>query len=260
MRTNDAMPRLPKRSDWRDYVLVGLRRLDESIMPPRCVFCGTRRRPGERSICQGCLSDLPWAVNACALCAAPVGAALPHGVHCAGCQRRPPQFQATIAPLLYDFPVDAGLKALKFGRSLHYAPAFAELLLAQLPRFSSDIDALLPVPLHWRRQAFRGFNQATELSRPLAKRCGLPMIGGVSRGRATAFQSGLSTAQRRRNLRNAFVVKKDLYNRHVLIVDDVVTTGETTRQLATTLIEHGVQKVSVLAVARAGFLRSRRRD
>ena len=162
----------------------------------------------------------------CALCAAPVGAALPHGVHCASCQRRPPQFQATIAPLLYEFPVDAGLKALKFGRSLHYAPAFAELLLLQWPRFSSDIDALLPVPLHWRRQAFRGFNQATELSRPLAKHVGLPVIGGVSRARATAFQSGLSAPQRQRNLKNAFAVKKVLRSRHVLIVDDVVTTGE----------------------------------
>ena len=246
------MLRLPKRSDWHEYALGALRRLDESIILPRCVFCGTRARRDEQSICQGCLSDLPWVANACALCAAPVGAALPHGVHCAGCQRRPPQFQATIAPLLYEFPVDAGLKALKFGRSLHYAPAFAELLLLQWPRFSSDIDALLPVPLHWRRQAFRGFNQATELSRPLAKHVGLPVIGGVSRARATAFQSGLSAPQRQRNLKNAFAVKKVLRSRHVLIVDDVVTTGETTRQLARALIERGVEKVSVLAVARAG--------
>lgn len=246
------MLRLPKRSDLRDHVLGGLRRLDESIMPPRCVFCGTRCRLDERYVCQGCLSDLPWLVNACTLCAAPVEVPLPCGVHCAGCQRRPPEFQATIAPLLYEFPVDAGLKALKFGRSLHYAPAFAELLLTQLARFSSDIDALLPVPLHWRRQAFRGFNQATELSRPLAKHCGLPIIGGVSRRRATAFQSGLSAPQRQRNLRKAFVVNKVMHNRHVLIVDDVVTTGETTRQLAKALLERGVEKVSVLAVARAG--------
>ncbi|MGB5627300.1 MAG: ComF family protein, partial [Woeseiaceae bacterium] len=213
---------------------------------------GTRCRPGERCICQGCLSDLPWVENACPLCAAPVGTALPYGVHCADCQSHPPEIQATVAPLLYEFPVDAGLKALKFGRSLYYATAFAELLLLQMPRLSSDIDALLPVPLHWRRQAFRGFNQATELSRPLAKRCGLPIIAGVSRGRATAFQSGLSAPQRRRNLRNVFVVKKGLHNHHVLIVDDVVTTGETTRQLAKALLERGVEKVSVLAVARAG--------
>lgn len=245
------MLRSLKWSDWCVNALAALRRLDESIMPSRCVFCGTRCDAGERCICKGCFSDLPWVVSACARCAAPVGAPLPFGVHCASCQRRPPEFQATIAPLLYEFPVDAGLKALKFGRSLHYVPAFAELLLTQLPRLSSDIDALLPVPLHWRRQAFRGFNQATELSRPLAKYFGLPIVGGVSRRRATAFQSGLSAPERRRNLKNAFVVKKKLWKRHILIVDDVVTTGETTRQLARALIERGVEKVSVLAVARA---------
>jgi len=221
-------------------------------MPPRCVFCSTMCRRGERHFCQGCWSDLPWLVNACALCAAPVEVPLPYGVHCAGCQRRPPEFQATIAPLLYEFPVDAGLKALKFRRSLHYAPAFAQLLLTRLARFPPDIDALLPVPLHWRRQALRGFNQATELTRPVAKHSGLPIIGDVSRGKATAFQSGLSASQRRRNLRKAFVVNRVMHNRHVLIVDDVVTTGETTRQLAKVLLEHGVEKVSVLAVARAG--------
>lgn len=246
------MWRLPRRPDWHEYARGALRRLDGSIIPPRCVFCGTKCRLCERSICHGCSSDLPWVVNACALCATPVGAPLPYTVHCASCQRHPPAFQATIAPLLYDFPVDAGLKALKFGRSLHYAPAFAELLIVQMPRFSSDIDALLPVPLHWRRQAFRGFNQAYELSKPVAKHFGLPIIKGVSRDRATAFQSGLSASQRRRNLKNAFVVKKVLRNRHVLIVDDVVTTGETTRRLARALIDHGVEKVSVLAVARAG--------
>jgi ComF family protein len=162
--------------------------------------------------------------------------------------------------LLYEFPVDAGLKALKFGRRLHYAPAFGELLVAQTSRLSADLDALLPVPLHWRRRAHRGFNQATELSIPVARHLGLAIIGGVSRRRATAFQSGLSRSERRKNLDNAFNVKKLGYRRHVLIVDDVVTTGETTRQLAAALIDAGVAKVSVLAVARAASARRRRVD
>jgi len=157
----------------------------------------------------------------------------------------------TAAPLLYEFPVDAGLKALKFGRRLHYAPAFGGLLVEEMRRFPGDIDALLPVPLHWQRQAFRGFNQALELCRPVAGQCGLPIMTGVARRRATPFQSGLAAAQRRKNLRQAFVVRKTPQFRHVLIVDDVVTTGETTRQLAMALIRRGVKKVSVLAVARA---------
>jgi ComF family protein len=153
--------------------------------------------------------------------------------------------------LRYEFPVDAGLKALKFGRRLHYAPAFGDLLVARMHRLPADIDALLPVPLHWRRQAFRGFNQAAELCRPLARRYALPIVSGVVRRRATPSQSGLAARERSKNLRHAFVVKKKLACGHVLIVDDVVTTGETTRQLARALIKSGVRKVSVVAVARA---------
>lgn len=236
---------------WRNFAGQALRRLDDSIMPLRCVFCGTRSRRQERRVCRACHRDLPWLANACTRCAAPVAVALPDGVDCAACQKQPPPFQATVVPLLYEFPVDAALKALKFRRRLHYAPAFGELLDAEMHRLPPDIDALLPVPLHWRRQAFRGFNQATELCRPLARRYALPIISGVVRRRATPFQSGLPASQRRKNLRQAFVVRKTPACRHVLLVDDVVTTGETTRQLAVAIIRSGVKRVSVLAVARA---------
>lgn len=220
-------------------------------MPSRCVFCGARPQPGDQRICRGCHRDLPWVRFACEQCAAPVEFELPTGVHCASCQARRSLLQMTVAPLRYEFPVDAGLKALKFGRRLHYAPAFAELLVAQFQRFPPGINALLPVPLHWRRQAFRGFNQAMELCLPLSRQLDLDIITGVRRVRATAFQSGLSALERRRNLRNAFDVRMCLKHRHVLIMDDVVTTGETTRQLARALIKGGAERVSVLAVARA---------
>ena len=228
-----------------------LRDVDASIMPLRCVFCGTRSQFPEKRVCRACLADLPRPRNACARCARPTVLRLPEGVHCAACQRKPPPFDAAVAPLLYEFPVDAALKALKFGRRLYYAAAFAELLLDELPRLAPDIDALLPVPLHWRRQAWRGFNQAAELCKPLAKACALPLMPGVVRHRATAFQSGLPAASRRRNLDRAFTVKKTPTARHVLIVDDVVTTAATTHQLGSALLRAGVERVSVLAVARA---------
>lgn len=228
-----------------------LRRFDDSVMPLRCVFCGTRSRPPERRICRGCRDDLPWVVHACRRCGMPLATVLPGDIECAACQQRPALLQMTVAPLLYEFPVDAGIKALKFGRKLYYAAAFAELLVAAMPQLPTDIDALLPVPLHWRRQAVRGFNQAAELCRPLARQYSLPVVAGVSRCRATPFQSSLAAPQRRRNLANAFRVKRALPAEHVLLVDDVVTTGETTRTLARTLLRSGVGKVSVLAVARA---------
>ncbi len=230
---------------------LALRRLDDALMPLRCAFCGTRTGYAGEQICSGCVDDLPWIADACALCAAPLEVALPSGVHCATCQARPPPFTVTLAPLRYQFPVDAGLKALKFGRRLHYVAAFAGVLAGQLERLPSDIDALLPVPLHRRRQVLRGFNQARELCRPLARRSGLPVADIARRRRATSYQSGLSAVERRKNLRRAFAVTGGQKYRHIVIIDDVVTTGETTRQLANALIESGVKQVSVLAVARA---------
>ena len=228
-----------------------MHRLDDAIMPLRCVFCGTRSIAGEGRICTGCRADLPWIENACARCAEPVASPLPRGVTCASCQQHPPPFTATIAPLRYEFPVDAALKALKFGRRLYYAPAFAELLESAVHWRFLHVDALLPVPLHWRRQALRGFNQATELCRPLAKSQALPVMSSVARCRATPFQSGLVAKDRQKNLHGAFRVRKTIAALHVLIVDDVVTTGATTRQLSKALLDRGATRVSVLAVAKA---------
>jgi ComF family protein len=113
-------------------------------------------------------------------------------------------------------------------------------------------DALLPVPLHRSRHTSRGFNQAYELARPLARRSGLPLLTITRRRRRTRPQTGLSAAERRRNLKGAFMLTRRLPCRHPLIVDDVMTTGETCGQLARVLLAAGAKDVSVLVAARAG--------
>ena len=80
-----------------------------------------------------------------------------------------------VAPLAYEFPVDAAIKALKFQRRLYYAPAFGELLCKACALLPDDIDAIVPVPLHWRRRWFRGFNQAHEIGKLVAKKLGVPI-------------------------------------------------------------------------------------
>ena len=220
-------------------------------MPLRCVFCGANRRPDRPPICKDCCAELPWNNLACRRCACPVIAQLPDGVSCASCQRDPPPYSVAVAPLIYAFPVDAAIKAMKFRRKLLYAPAFGHLLYEAMVGLPPEIDALLPVPLHWRRQMVRGFNQASELCRTIKEKTGIPLLPNVVRKRATPYQSGLIAAHRQRNLRAAFAVRGEIRAQHVLIVDDVITTGETCRQLARVLLQAGTQKVSVLAVARA---------
>lgn len=226
-------------------------KLDDALMPARCAFCGVRTLGFERDICSGCRNDLPWVKHACELCGQPLVAPLALPVGCAACQQTPTTLVATIAPLRYEFPVDVGLKALKFRRKLYYGAAFGELLAEAARRLPTDIDAVLPVPLHWRRKTLRGFNQAAELSRPLVRQLSLPLLRSVVRCRPTAYQSSLTSRQRDGNLRDAFVVKRAPRARHVLIVDDVITTGATTRHLALALRDSGVSRISALAVARA---------
>lgn len=208
-----------------------LSRLQDHLMPMTCGFCGVRCKQYERFICAGCLTDLPWRSDHCDASVAPLS--------------------IVAAPLEYAFPVDAALKALKFRRRLDYVPGLSELLWRVMSDLPEDIDALLPMPLHWRRQAMRGFNQALELSRPLQKRISLPFVHGLRRARSTPFQSGLDADARKRNLRDAFAATEIITAKHVLIVDDVITTGESCRQLAKVLLDAGAEKVSALAVARA---------
>lgn len=203
--------------------------ISDFLAPRSCVFCGI---DDDGSICRACYADLPWNESA----ASPEQSV----------------FECSIAMLHYEFPVDVAIKRLKFSRKLFYAPAFGEILCAACPLLPNDIDAILPVPLHWRRKMMRGFNQADEITKPLARILGVPLVRGVYRVRPTLFQTGLSVAKRAGNLRQAFGNKKKLPHRHVLIVDDVVTTGATTQVLAKMLFAAGVEKVSVVAVARAG--------
>jgi ComF family protein len=218
---------------WRpaDTDAMLLRALENAVMPLRCVFCGIRTEPPEQYVCKGCDGDLPR-INSPP---PPVSSPLVYDV----------------APLAYEFPVDAAIKALKFRRKLFYGPGLAELLCRECQRLPDDIDAVLPVPLHWRRRWLRGFNQADEIAGPVARNLGVPLLRNVRRVRATPFQSGLSARERARNLRGAFVVRSSLPAKHVLIVDDVITTGATVHHLARVLRRAGASSVSAFAIARA---------
>ena len=130
----------------------------------------------------------------------------------------------------------------------------AEFALPWLCERRDRFDAMVPVPLNRWRNAVRGFNQAQELARRLRHGTGLPIRSCVRRVRRTQTQSGLNAAERRMNIKGAFRVTRPPRCRHALIVDDVMTTGETCRELTVTLLDAGVEKVSVLTIARASSL------
>lgn len=227
-----------------------IRPITRWLLPDQCCLCGGAT--DGNTVCPPCHADLPWIRNGCEACGTPLPLIDP-GILCGACQHRRPPFAAAHAPLEYAFPVDALVKALKFGRHLHLAPALADFMLPWLLQEHAQFDALIPVPLHRWRHARRGFNQADELARRLSARSRVPVRLCVRRELQTRSQSGLDSAARKENMRGAFRVTTAPRCRHALLVDDVMTTGATVRELAVTLLEAGVESVSVLTVAHAAM-------
>lgn len=168
---------------------------------------------------------------------------------CGHCQRHPPGFDWTIARFTYAAPVDQLVQRLKYGHDFAVVQAFSGAILAAVARL--DVDLVVPVPLHRHRLRERGFNQAVEIARPLARAWGLPLaLDRVTRVRDTSAQAGLARKARQANLRSAFACRDALDGRRVLLVDDVMTTGATLDALARCLKKQGAVEVGALVVAR----------
>ncbi len=220
------------------------------IYPPRCLLCCA---PGEtRDLCPACLADLPYNLHHCRCCALSLPVDTPKTALCGECQKSPPLFDRCHAPFIYGHPVNHMISGLKFRDKLLYGRLLADLLgesIAQQPMERPEL--LIPVPLHRERLRSRGYNQAVELGRPLARRFSIPLdLHSCRRIKATPPQSDLAQKERRKNLRNAFSVNHKIQARHVVLVDDVVTTGSTVSELAKTLKRAGVERVDVWALAR----------
>ncbi len=147
--------------------------------------------------------------------------------------------------------MDALIGRFKYGGALHYGALLGRLLSEACG--DRRLDGIVPVPLHPARLAERGFNQAQELARPLARGGGLRLLDDVCRRTvATPPQAGLTAQQRYRNLEGAFAVTVELAGEHLAVVDDVLTTGSTVAALSRELLRAGAASVEAWAVARGG--------
>jgi len=223
-----------------------LRKATRVVFAPRCLLCGEGGVDG-RDLCRACTEALPWNRSACLRCALPLHAP---GT-CGACLQRPPPLAETHAVFVYGFPLDRLVPRFKFHNDLAAGRLLSELMLegvSGLPKPS----ALVPVPLHDARLRQRGYDQALELAKPLARALQVPLLSEVLiRTRATAPQSELDAAARQRNLRRAFEVRADAaLPDHVALVDDVMTTGATLEAAAKRLRRAGVARVDAWVCAR----------
>lgn len=213
-----------------------------------CLLCARaiRRDEADRPICSDCHADLPRLDAAhCPVCALP-GAGI-----CGACLKRTPAFDGTCAAFTYDFPLDRLIQTFKYQHRLALSQWMGEALYAALPMLPAPPDLILPMPLHPRRLAERGFNQAVELARPVAQRSGIELdVHSLGRALDTPPQASLPWKARRKNIRGAFLCLRDLSGLHVVVVDDVMTTGATLDEVARCLKTRGAAQVTNLVVAR----------
>tara|TARA_R110000796_G_scaffold241303_2_gene362773 strand:- start:95320 stop:96039 length:720 start_codon:yes stop_codon:yes gene_type:complete len=220
-----------------------------------CLLCLSAGHPIQHGVCEPCRNDLPWLGDRCRQCALP----LPFADQlCGQCQQHAPAFAQVVCPFLYRFPVDSLVPAFKYHNQLIYGRLLARLL-TDFVLFSYQEhdhalpDALLAMPLHPSRQAQRGFNQAFELARPIARSLDRPVIhSALKRVHTTHSQQGLSAQQRKSNLKGAFQCPDPtaVAGLHLALIDDVLTTGATADEASRTLLMAGAASVSIWCVAR----------
>ncbi len=200
------------------------------------------------ALCSDCEADLPWQLYTCPCCAL----AQDNSQLCDECKFDPPSFSQVIAPWRFDFPINR----FKHHHDWVLGRLLGGLLARDLQQKFSEgtpvADALLAMPLSLERQRERGFNQAQMLAQWLAKPLQLPILNNAAQRLPRQAQQQLSAAQRKENLQGVFQLNRSInwQGLHIAIVDDVVTTGATCRELAKVLLQAGVQQVDVYCLAR----------
>lgn len=223
-----------------------------------CLLCGNDLAPDDSHLlCIDCTLAMPSpSPHICQCCSLPLTVAAPL---CGECLQKAPAFARSAIPYSYTYPLDFLILEFKYRHHLASGYCLSGLLLDYVKQgiVSGDItrpELLVPVPLHWWRQWQRGFNQAKFLTDYLRRGLDIPMADACQRKHQPQSQKGLGRNQRQKNLRNIFAMKpgmeKVINNKHIAVVDDVVTTGATARTLSELLIQAGARRVDIWALAR----------
>ena len=238
------------------------------LLPPACLLCGKSLPDNhvKQSFCQKCQeSMLPLGPAHCSCCAQPfpnftfnsettVESQKSAQHLCGTCLKRPATFSIVHVAGSYQGGIRDAVHRLKYRNQLTLAKPLGQLLTRAFEAAENDFvpDCIVPVPLHLDRLRQRGYNQALEVIRPIAQQLNIPVDTSLlQRIRRTPPQQGLSAIERRSNLRNAFDLTMMPSAQRILLVDDVMTTGETVRECCRTLLEGGIKEVQVAVVARA---------
>lgn len=223
--------------------------------PPHCAACGTNTNAGIH-LCAACAEAVtriepPF----CRVCSQPFDGAITSEFTCSNCADRSFHFDCAVTRFMSRGVVRELIHRFKYDREFYLRHPLANWAAEALldPRLAAQpFDFLVPVPLHSARQREREFNQADAIARLLAKRAGVPLYDALKRIRFTTTQTRLDRSERLENLRGAFRVRHParVFRRHILLVDDIFTTGSTVDECARVLRKAGAASVRAITVAR----------
>ncbi len=232
--------------------LLSPARLLNQLLPAPCLLCG-QSGAHFQLLCPDCDAALPRLSKEaylCRSCALPLTSDAPL---CGKCLHKPPAFSQASIAFAYVHPLDHLIHQFKYRHQLSSGKLLARLLLETCEQ-SPRPDLLVPVPMHWRKRWQRGFNQSELMARELGKKLGIPVLSACQQSHHHHSQKGLSRSERLKNQRKSFVLNPvlsaQLVDRHIALVDDVVTTTATVRALSELLIKAGAKQVDIWALAR----------
>ncbi len=247
----------------------------KAFLQTRCLLCLSTHTLLNKPICAPCHAQLPlysdvrsqnsWRLSGCIICGVTIKSEV-YSVMCGRCIEHAPNFDCCIAAAEYRWPVSALLNNYKSNANFAEGKLLSLLLSQRIEQHYQQRalpDCILPVPLHWRRKAYRGFNQSAETAKHLSRWLDIPIQTNLaSRIKHTNDQKGLTRAARQRNIRGAFRIRNTNFvqsalkanwsnsPKHIAIVDDVVTTGATVNELSKTLRKAGSERIDVWCIAR----------
>lgn len=223
-------------------------------LPPLCPAC--RGLVGENGLCASCWAKLSFiAPPYCERLGIPFAYDPGPGMLSMQALANPPAYQRARAAVRYDDIARKLVHALKYGDRIELAPLMGRWIARAGHELLSNADALVPVPLHWRRLWMRRFNQSMLLAKAISYASGVPIAEtALKRVKATVQQVGLSKTERAQNVQGAFRVppesKAAVKGRRLILVDDVLTSGATSDACARALLRAGAANVDVLVFAR----------
>ncbi len=235
------------------------RLITDFIFPPRCVICGKLLPFGQsKTLCSICAKEIPFTKGQrCRMC----GREIQQDMLCTRCRTADFAFTAGTAAFSYAHMHQA-IADLKFQGYLKDAEGLGMLMTIFLQNNYADwflwADYMTEVPLHPAKKRRRGFNQVEALCRVIRQHSGLPFVPNVLQRRVdTVPQSSLSKQQRRENLQNVFTISAQpdmVQGKHILLVDDIFTTGSTLQECSRVLLRAGAKEVRVYCLSVVSFL------